>query len=140
MDDQQPEIDFLILADRAEAINGKLYMMGGGFDVLAPSGPGEPAQFSATIGIVVPWLATNMDHHCALRAEDADGTQLLELRLDFRVGRPPAMDQGGVQRVLFALPVSLRFAASGTHAMVATLGSAEKRARFQVRLDPPATP
>ena len=32
MDLGSPEIEWLILADEAELVNGKLYMMGGGWD------------------------------------------------------------------------------------------------------------
>ena len=29
----KPEVDFLVLADHAEVVGGKLYMMGGGWDI-----------------------------------------------------------------------------------------------------------
>src|SRR5690348_12556936 len=100
----QPTIDFLILADRAEALNGKLYMMGGGWDVLAPPKAGEPVSFSVALGILVPWLATNIDHRCIVQLEDADGRKLVDLNFNFKTGRPPNMEQGAPQRVMVALP------------------------------------
>jgi len=37
------QLDFLILADRAEAVNGKLYLLGGAWDRLGlTSLPGQP--------------------------------------------------------------------------------------------------
>jgi hypothetical protein len=138
MSETQPSIEFLILADRAEAVNGKLYLMGGGWDVLAPPSLAGPANFSVALGILVPWLATNMDHHCAIRLEDADGKLLLEMRVDFRTGRPSSMEHGAAQRVMIALPVSAVFPAAGRYAIVAAIGEQERRAGFAVRPAPPS--
>lgn len=136
MSETQPNIEFLILADRAEAVNGKLYMMGGGWDVLAPPSLAGPAGFSVALGILVPWLATNMDHQCTVRLEDADGTLLVEMRVDFRTGRPSSMEHGAAQRMMIALPVSTIFPAAGRYAIVATIGEQERRAAFAVRPAP----
>jgi hypothetical protein len=134
MSEMQPTIEFLILADRAEAVNGKLYMMGGGWDVLAPPSLSGPASFSVALGILVPWLATNTDHRCAVRLEDADGKLLLEMTVDFRTGRPSTMEHGASQRVMIALPINVVFPATGRYAVLATIGDQERRAGFQVRL------
>ncbi|HWE62911.1 MAG TPA: hypothetical protein VHB98_14450 [Chloroflexota bacterium] len=134
MSETQPAVDFLILADRAEAINGKLYLMGGGWDVLSPPSASGPATFSVALGILVPWMATNTDHRCAVRLEDADGKRLLEMTMEFRTGRPPTMEQGATQRVMVALPISIVFPASGAYAIVASIGEQERRSGFQVRL------
>lgn len=133
MSETQPIIDFLILADRAEAVNGKLYMMGGGWDGIAPPSLAGPATFSVALGILVPWLATNKDHRCTVRLEDADGKSLLEMAVDFRTGRPPAMEEGATQRVMIALPLSIVFPALGRYALVATIGEHARRASFEVR-------
>jgi len=44
------EFDYALLADHAEVINGKLYLMGGGWDVRhAPQAPAR-AQFAVALG------------------------------------------------------------------------------------------
>jgi hypothetical protein len=136
MGETQPIVEFVILADRAEAVNGKLYMMGGGWDVLAPPSLAGPASFSVALGILVPWLATNIDHRCAVRLEDADGKLLREMAVDFRTGRPSNMEHGASQRMMITLPVSVVFPAAGRYAIVVTIGEQERRAAFQVRLPP----
>lgn len=138
MSETQPSIDFLILADHAEAVHGKLYLMGGAWDVLALP-PGGRASFSLAIGILVPWLATNVDHHCQIQLESPDGARLLDVGFNVRTGRPPAIDAGASQRVIATLPIGVTFPTTGPYLIVARIGEEERRVTFQVRL-PPAPP
>ncbi len=134
----QPEFDFLILADRAEAVNGKLYMMGGAWDAIGLRAAGDVASFTAAIGILVPWHATNVEHQFSLRLEDADGKVLSSMGMGFTTGRPAALPEGARQRVTFAIPLSVALPGPGAYAVICTLGRQEKRVAFQVQLLPPA--
>ena len=134
----EPEFDFLILADRAEAINGKLYMMGGAWDAIGLRALGDVAAFTAAVGIVVPWHATNMEHHVTLRLEDADVKTLTSTCVGFATGRPATLPDGARQRVTFALPLNIVFPTPGTYVVVCTVGVQEKRVAFQVHIHPPA--
>ena len=42
--DQKPTIDFLLIADRAEVVSGKLYMMGGAWDHITITDLGQPVM------------------------------------------------------------------------------------------------
>lgn len=135
-----PVFDFVILADRAEVINGKLYMMGGAWDGIVVRAVGDAAAFSIAAGLLVPWHATNVEHAVELRLEDADARQLAAFRLGFTVGRPAAMPPGTRQRFTFALPVTFTFPAPGAYVVVCAVGEAEKRVAFQVQLAPAPPP
>ncbi len=146
MDPQTPYLDFLILADRAEAINGKLYLMGGGWDTFN-IGNDEPASFSVALAIMMPWHATNQDHMLTLSLQDADANELLRVQAGLRTGRPPTMAEPAEQRVMIAFPVSVRFPTSGTYAVIGTIGDNSKRVSLHVNqvpqmpfFVPPATP
>ena len=132
----EPEFDFLILADRAEAINGKLYMMGGAWDAIGLRALGDAAAFTAAVGILVPWHATNVEHQFTLRLEDADGKALSSTGMGFTTGRPAALPEGTRQRVTFAFPLSVVFPAPGTYVIICAIGQQEKRVAFQVQLLP----
>lgn len=134
MSETQPSVDFLILADRAESLNGKLYLMGGGWDVLSPPNAQTAMNFSCALGILVPWHATNSDQHCRLRLENADGGEVFAMTVNFRCGRPPHLEQGAIQRVIMAIPVAVAFPTSGVYVLTAAIGEDERRARFEVRL------
>ena len=56
----------LLLCDYAEAINGKLYIMGGGWTICAPG----PRNMAVAIRVLVPWSDTNKQHNLALMLQD----------------------------------------------------------------------
>jgi len=90
----------LMLADAAHAVDGKLYILGGGWSV---TGPG-PTTMAIAMKIDVPWDQTNRCHEWRLQLVDADGSavefdtpagpQPLHLTGDFEVGRPPGLPEG----------------------------------------------
>ncbi len=132
--DTKPGIDFLVLADHAEAINGKLYMMGGGWDHFQAADLTHSARFSIAIGILVPWNATNQDHQLGIDIQDEDGSSIApSFSLDFSSGRPPHLRQGDVQRLIFSIQTELRFPHAGGFVVLANIdGAEEKRIVFHV--------
>ncbi len=90
----------LLLADAAQAIDNKLYILGGGWSV---TGPG-PTNFAIALKIEVPWNETNRRHQWRMELLDADGRQVLlagpsgaqplVVAGDFEVGRPAGTPDG----------------------------------------------
>jgi len=88
----------LILCDYAEAINGKLYIMGGGWTICPPG----PRFMAVAIRINVPWEETNTKHQLNLFLQDGEGNAIslgeppmpVEKSGEFEVGRPPGIPQG----------------------------------------------
>lgn len=74
------EVDYLLLADRAEMVNGKLYAMGTAWDRVGVADFTKPVPLSIAIAVLVPWSATNQQHQLILTIRDADGGAA-----DFRV-------------------------------------------------------
>jgi len=98
------QVDFLILADYAEVIGGKLYLMGGAWDRITVHDPAQPMRFSIALGILVPWTATNQNHELRVTIEDADGVQQgVLVESSFVTGRPPELRPGSTQRVVVAV-------------------------------------
>lgn len=126
------EIDFLLLADKAEVINGKLYMMGGGWDRLGVPDLGKETLFTVTLGFLTPWHLTNEPHHVLMRLEETDGRELARMEGDFTVGRPPESVRGQLFRSMIALQGGFKFEHYGTYSFVASVGDVEKRVTFLV--------
>lgn len=127
-------LGFLILTDHSEAINGKLYAIGGGWNMLRfPELPRE-MRFGIAFGVDVAWDETNRPQTLALRIEDPDGEILgEEVSLDFETGRPPGLVPGQDQRIVLSLQASIAFEKAGPHAVVMNAGEAEiGRSRFYV--------
>lgn len=133
-------VGFLILTDYAETLNGKVYAMGAGWNMLRfPTLPQEWG-FGVAIGLDVPWDETNRRHAMTLHIEDPDGDTLGDqFAMEFEAGRPPGAVQGQDQRMVLSLMSQTTFAASGPHAVVVRIGDAEiGRTRFYVSQIPGA--
>jgi uncharacterized protein DUF6941 len=112
------EIDFMFIADGAQSVGGKLYVLGGGWShVLLPQLPGRPpAPFAVAIGLTVPWNLTNRRFAFELELVDADGERIDEAASgEFEQGRPPGLRAGTPQRIVLAIPVHPEFPAAGRY-------------------------
>lgn len=94
----------LIVADFAEAINGKLYIQGAGWARITPN---MPVFIALATVIRVPYSMTNTPHKVTLRLCTDDGEsyppdQPFEVEMDVEVGRPPGMLHGEESIVPFA--------------------------------------
>lgn len=131
-------LGFLILADSSEAINGKLYALGAGWNELRlPSLPQEYA-FSIALAVDVPWSETNRRHELSLHVQDPDGEVIgQEFTMELEAGRPAGGVEGADQRIVISLGTSLAFSTTGPHAAVISVGEEEiGRSRFYVREAP----
>src|SRR3990172_4325763 len=117
----KPTVDFLILADRAEAVNGKLYVMGGAWDRMYVPDFSQQQSISIATGILVPWNATNNNHSLAIRLETQDANELAALSLNFKAGRPPLLGQAESQRVVLAFQFAIRLPGPGTYVVKALI-------------------
>lgn len=132
-DDMQLEtthIEALILANHAEAINGLLYLSGGGWtDVHRQIQGGiKPSNhFGIGLSIRVPWHETNENHRFTLDVQNEDATVVLvHAEGDINVGRPPQLHRGDVQHALFAINVDTTFPSPGGYEVVATVDGKSK--------------
>jgi hypothetical protein len=125
---------FLLLADFGESLNGKLYAMGAGWNVLRFPELPQDWRFSVSIGIDVTWDETNQRRGIAVVIEDPDGAGLGdELSMEIEAGRPPGLQPGQDQRMVIAINAGATFETAGPHAVVIRSGDEELgRSRFYV--------
>lgn len=91
---------FIILCDFAEELNGKLYIMGGGWSRLMKVRP--TVNISLAAKLLVPWNSTNSKTTLSVDLLTEDGQPLLlgdparpvRMAGDFEVGRPPGVPAG----------------------------------------------
>jgi hypothetical protein len=134
------QLGFLILADHSESLNGKLYAMGAGWNMLRF--PELPFEFGFTIGlgIDVEWNETNQRHTLEFEIEGPDGEHLGDpFSFEFETGRPVGAIQGQDQRIVLSLVTRRRFESTGPHvARVSSAGSELGTSRFYVAQVPTA--
>src|SRR5687768_7635417 len=99
----------MLLADSAQAVDGKLYVLGGGWTVTGP----EPAPSAIALLIEVPWDRCNTQHQFRLDLVDNDGDPVLVptpegdqpqvIEGGFEVGRPPGVKPGTPMSIPLAI-------------------------------------
>jgi hypothetical protein len=86
---ERTTVEYLLTADYAEVVNGKVYIMGAGWDRFAPPAFPAPMRLGIAAGIRVPYLESNIPHHLTITLRDGDGRELFRLDGDLETGRPP---------------------------------------------------
>jgi hypothetical protein len=129
------QVHALLLADFVQAVDSKLYMLGGAWNVLNVTT--FPATHGIGIGVAIDidWNETNQRHHAELFIEDADGTafEAPRVELDFETGRPTGHPPGTDQRFIFAVNGPIQIPAPGSYSVVLRVSGTEiGRSRFQV--------
>ena len=123
---ERTDVEFLILGDFAEVINGKLYLMGGGWSRFAPASYPATMQFAIAAGVRVPWLESNEPHHLVIEMQAADGQVVFRVEGEVETGRPPR-SRGEAMLVPFAMSSSLPLQAPGDFVVVSSVDGREAR-------------
>jgi hypothetical protein len=131
---ERVEIDFLILADWAETINGKLYIQGGGWDRKLPAPDGQPVDIFIAAGILVPWHLTNRVHQFSLAFETGDGIAVVPpMTGGFNMGRPAKALPGQKLRIPFAARIGIKLPGLGPYQVTLTVNNeVSKQVAFYV--------
>jgi hypothetical protein len=87
---RKPEIDYLLVADRAEVVNGKLYLMGGSWDRIQPAKFPHRMMLGIAIGVRIPFSHTDDQHKVSVEIQH-DETRLVGFEAKLTTGRPPGM-------------------------------------------------
>jgi hypothetical protein len=92
----------LLLADAAQAVDNKLYILGGGWSIAGP----QPTPSALAVHLKVPWDEANKQHRLRIELLDGDGipvvlgeqpedqNQPLAFEGEFEVGRRPELIPG----------------------------------------------
>lgn len=102
----------MLLCDSAQAVNGKLYVLGGGWTLTGP----DPTPSALAILIDVPWDEANKEHRLKLALVTEDGRPVniltgpagerpLEIGAAFEIGRPAGHRAGTPLSVVMAINI-----------------------------------
>jgi hypothetical protein len=133
-----PAVDFALLADSVQAVQGKLYILGGGWDTLYVSSfPARHPSMAIALRVKVPWSSSGQQVKIGVELQDADGASLLpggQVVHTVAVPRRNEMeraDTGLVRAFTFA---NLTFETAGDYSFVISLDDqVAERLRFMVR-------
>jgi hypothetical protein len=109
-DFETPTVDVvMLLADSAQVADGKLYLLGGGLQLIGP----QPQPVGLGLLIYVPCDRANIKHEWKLELLDEDGVPVLHNDMpvivagQFEAGRPPGWQPGTPMLV----PLAINFSA-----------------------------
>src|SRR3990172_5321014 len=141
---ERVEIEYLLLADAVQVIDGKIYVTGGGFDtMLVPAVP-QTISLAIACGVLIPWGEAEKEQTLSVSVATAGGRALAPShRQTFRTGRAPGLLPNAPVHVPFAITWELTFPDYGRYAVIATVDArrnAERRLEFSVRPAPGAEP
>lgn len=130
-------IDALIVANHVEAINGLLYLSGGGWTDLhrrIQDGSVPTSHFGIGLAVRVPWHETNKKHRYVVEVQADDARQaIVHVEGDITVGQPPQLARGSVQHAIVAISIDLTFPKAGSYRIIATIdGKGEMNWAFRV--------
>lgn len=131
----------MLLCDAADQVNGKLYILGGGWSLIFA--PDHPVPTTVAVKLAVPWDQTNRQMSLVCRLVDEDGNPVDlgggEIRAEggFEAGRPPGIKPGTPIDVPITLPFGhLAYPAGGYVFELEVNGEIVARAPFRVLSGP----
>ena len=134
-----PRVECFMLADAAQNADGKLYVLGGGWDVINTAQfPLQLPQVSLVVKLVIPWNEANRQHEFRVDLDDEDGGAVLPQPLlgSFTVSRPPTAVAGDDLNTLIAMTIApLALPRPGRYVFRLSLGGDElARTSFRARM------
>jgi hypothetical protein len=127
-------VEWIIMADSAEVINSKLYLMGGGWDRLIVNQAFPVQQLvSLAVSFAVGWDETNIPQPMEILVKDDEGKELAKVQGQIEAGRPRGITPGQTQRVQLAFKLPLRFEKAGNYTVSAYISEKlEGQAHFAI--------
>lgn len=130
---ERTNVEYLILADAVEALNGKLYMMGGGWDSMLVRDLERPVPLGIACGVVVPWNDTDDEHTLTVGLEDEDRVAVAPaLNVTFKTGRSATLERGASTHVPFAIKAEFLLPRLGRYSIRASIDGRPESGRSTV--------
>jgi len=89
------EVDFAFLSDKADIVNGKLYVLGGAFDtIFSKQAPIRHPGMTLALRFLVSPAELDREHKIEVIVIDGDGKKIISVPGQMTVKRPPESTGG----------------------------------------------
>lgn len=131
-------IEWLVLADAAQIMGNKLYLLGGGWDAITINQTFPlDHQMAIAMAILIPWHETNKRHNFEVEFITEDGHSLSKVNGELEAGRPGGVKPGQDQRSQIAFSIGLRIEGPNAYSVIGRINGAEQaRTGFSVVAGP----
>jgi Family of unknown function (DUF6941) len=133
-----PVIENLMVANHAEAINGLLYVSGGGWTEhwrgpVSAEGQFPPSHLGIGLTMLTPWLEANRRFQVRILVEPEDGGDpIVSVEGEMESGRPAGLPEGSDLRTAVALNAEVAYPQAGGYRLVAQVGDDRRSVSFRV--------
>lgn len=119
-------VEWMILAEAAEVVNNKLYLMGAGWDTVTVNGSLPLLHHMAVaVDFRVPWPETNDRHHVGIEVVRSDSERIFRLDGVVEIGPPPGVPLEDAAHARMAVSFLLELKELGTYSVVARIEERE---------------
>ncbi len=119
-------IEWLVLADSAQVVGNKLYLLGGGWDsIAAPNGFPIQHQMASALSVLVPWQETTQKRAFEVEILNEQGVSQVKVNGELEVPGNPGVMPGEIRRSQIALAISLKLEKQGKYAVTARIDGGE---------------
>lgn len=120
------QIDYAVLADYAEIVGGKLYLMGGGWDTSHAASFPAHVRLAVALGVRVGWSETQRHAPVHITVEDDDGQSFVRLDGTIGVERAESLPPGTSQLSQLAANLPTNVPAGGGYRVHITVGEGDE--------------
>jgi hypothetical protein len=125
------KIEFVILADAAEVVGGKLYLLGGAWNQYRCSAFPSPATMAFVTSILVDWGEAGKRYPLSMTLADDVGVPVIPpINGEVDIGRPPEGSEVP-PRTVVALNVHVSLPRPGRYTLEVTAGTAKSATSFE---------
>ena len=128
------DIEYALIADYAEMVGGKLYVMGGGWDnTTAPEVPAG-IRMAVVVGVRLGWEETNTAIPVEMTVHDDDAQELVRVNGAVQVGRPTELTPGATQLAQIAINLQINLPTFGGYRVRVVAGAGDVSRSLPFRL------
>ena len=128
------EVEWLVIADSAQIVGSKLYLLGGGWDTAFINQPFPIThRFAVAVAFKIPWEETHDKHPFEVEIQDDDGNHVFSVKGQLAVGQPLGTLPGASQRAQAAAEITMEIKKAGNFVAIAK-ADGEEGGRFPFRI------
>lgn len=101
------DIEYAVLADFAEIVGGKLYLMGGGWDTTSATTAPAQVRIAVAVGIRIDWTELGKALPVVITVEDDDGQEYVRIEGAVTANRAANAVEGASQLSQMAANVAV---------------------------------
>jgi hypothetical protein len=127
------KIEYALLADAAQAVGGKIYVLGGGWNMFrSPSFP-APVQLAIAIGLGFTFNEIGIKYPLNVVIADETGVPIVpEMKGQVETGQPAAdVPKTASVKIPVAININMSLPHAGTYGIVVTAGTSTAQLSFE---------